>query len=99
MTVEERVAGLEATVGIVRDEVAELKGDVSDLHKLAVSIEVIAKETSNNSKKLDAIDERLNNVEAQPAKKYENYKEKIVTGIITGVIGALLGALISLVIK
>ena len=99
MTVEERVAALEAEHKNIYHQLDELKKQTNDIHELTASVKVVATETRNVSTKVDRMDERLQEIEKRPGNTFAQYKQQIITGIITGVIGAILGALMATIIK
>jgi hypothetical protein len=44
-----------------------------------------------HAKEVQAIDNRLSDIERKPAKRYEQVVSLIITGIVTAVLGVLLG--------
>ncbi len=99
MTIEERVAALEAEHKNIYHQLDELKKQTADMHELTASVKVIASEMKNVSTKVDSMDERLSEIEKEPVKAFTHYKQQIIGYIITGVIGALLGALMAAIIR
>lgn len=65
----------------VRELTIEIKHMREDYQKLA----------ETHAKEVQAIDNRLSEVERKPAKRYEQVLTVIVTGIVTAVLGVLLG--------
>lgn len=99
LTIEERVAVLEANYNQLHDNLCDINDKVDDIHELSSAIKVIAAETKNISEKVDKIDDRLSDVEKQPAKSFTHYKQLIVGGIITCLVSALVTSILMLVIK
>lgn len=71
-----------------QDEIYELTNAVN---KLAVSVEFMAKEQSEQGKRLDTL-------EKEPAENAKYYKRTIISCVITTLVGAVIGALIALLI-
>ncbi len=99
MTIEERVAVLEAGQKQTAIQLSDLSGKVDDIHELSASIKVIAAETQNISTKVDKIDDRLSDVEKKDVKAFTHYKQLIVGCLITGVLTAIITAIITAVVK
>ena len=99
MTIEERVAVLEAGQKQTSNQLSDLISKVDDIHELSASIKVIAVETQNISTKVDKIDGRLMDVERKDVKAFTHYKQLIFGCIITGVLSALASAIITAVLK
>lgn len=60
----------------------------AQIGELVASVKVLATNMENMSKELSKQGERLEAIEAQPAKRWET----VITSIITGLIGAAIGA-------
>lgn len=65
----------------VRELTIEIKHMREDYQKLA----------ETHAKEVQAIDNRLSEVEKKPVKRYEQVVSLIITGIVTAVLGILLG--------
>lgn len=65
----------------VRELTIEIKHMREDYQKLA----------ETHAKEVQAIDNRLSDIERKPAKRYEQVVNLIITGIVTAVLGVLLG--------
>lgn len=65
----------------VRELTIEIKHMREDYQKLA----------ETHAKEVQAIDNRLSDIERKPAKRYEQVVSLIITGIVTAVLGVLLG--------
>lgn len=65
----------------VRELTIEIKHMREDYQKLA----------ETHAKEVQAIDNRLSEVEKKPVKRYEQVVSLIITGIVTAVLGVLLG--------
>ncbi len=65
----------------VRELTIEIKHMREDYQKLA----------ETHAKEVQAIDNRLSDIERNPAKRYEQVVSLIITGIVTAVLGVLLG--------
>lgn len=99
MTPEERIAQLEANDKNIFHQLDEIKNEQKDQRKLVIAVEKIATETKQISEKVDRIDNRISIVEAEPGRKYNKYKETIITSIITLIVGLIIGGLFSLIMK
>lgn len=107
---EERLALCEANDKNIFHQLAEIKDELKDQRTLVVAVEKIATETKQISEKVDRIDKRTGDhaekiearvatLEAEPARKYNKYKETLITSIITLVVGLVIGGLLALVMK
>ena len=83
----------------LQHQVDEVKADVSDIHRLATAVEVIAINTKNTDEKVCRIDNRLKAIESEPLKELKDYRGAIVKAVITGVAGAIIGALMTLIVR
>jgi hypothetical protein len=80
----------------------ELESDVKNNNTLALNVRELTIEIKHmredyqklaetHAKEVQAIDNRLSEVERKPAKRYEQVVSLIITGIVTTVLGVLLG--------
>ena len=99
MTIEEKVAALEAHGKDIDREIGEIKSELKDLRGLTAAIERLAVSVQSMSEKVDKIDTRLESVESEPADSFKHYKRVIIGCIITGVIGVLVGSLLALILR
>jgi len=97
MTIEEKVAAMEAHESDIDRQISEIKGELKDLRGLTAAIERLAVSVKSMSEKVDKIDGRLASVESEPADEYRHYKRLAIGGIITGVIGWLFALITTLV--
>lgn len=107
---EERLALCEANDKNIFHQLDEIKDELKDQRTLVVAVEKIATETKQISEKVDRIDKRTGDhaekiearvatLEAEPARKYNKYKETLITSIITLVVGLVIGGLLALIFK
>lgn len=99
MEIHERLATLEANDKTIFHQLDEMKAEVHDIHKLATSVELIAKQTVDINKKVDNIDKRLDKVERAPNEDFRYYKRVAISCFVTGIISAILGAVLALILK
>lgn len=98
-TTEERLANLEANEKNIFHQLDEIKDEQKDQRRLIVAVEQLAAKTDGIAEKVDRIDQRISSVEAEPGRKFNKYKETIITAIITLIVGAIVGGLIAMLIK
>ena len=98
-TTEERLTALETNQKAIFHQIDETKASIGVLQELTASVKLIAAENQNISKKVDKIDNRLNEIEKQPGKKWEDLKGKVVACVITGVLSALVAAGLAVILK
>lgn len=99
MTNEERIAALEANDKTIFKQLDEIKNEQKDQRRLVVAVEQIAAKQDQIGEKVDRIDQRISAVEAEPVRKYNKYKETIITSIITLIVGLIIGGLLTMIIK
>ena len=96
---EARFARLEENEKTLFHRLDEQREELKNLTRLTVAVEKIAVKTDQIGEKVSGIETRLDSVEKAPAKKWEKFKQSVLTSIVTGVIGILIGAILALVIK
>ena len=97
MTIEEKVAAMEAHEIDIDRQIKEIKEELKDLRELTSAVNGLAISINAMSEKVDKIDRRLESVESEPADEYRHYKRLAIGGIITGVIGWLFALITTLV--
>lgn len=105
-TTDERLSALEANEKNIFHQLDEIKQEQKDQRQLIVVVEQIASKTNVISGKVTEVNEtvvqindRVTNLEQEPARAYKKYKETIFTSIITLIIGAVVGGLLALLLK
>ncbi len=98
-TTDERLSALETNEKNIFHQLDEIKQEQKDQRQLIVVVEQIASKTNVIAGKVNQIDERMTNLEQEPARAYKKYKETIFTSIITLIIGAVVGGLLALLLK
>lgn len=98
-TTEERLSALETDQKNIFHQLNEIKQEQKDQRQLIVVVEQIASKTNVIAGKVNQIDERMTNLEQEPARAYKKYKETIFSSIITLIIGAVVGGLLALLLK
>lgn len=71
----------------------KLEKDSESLHKLATSVEVLAKNQDRFDAKLDKIDTKVENLEQKPARRLESIIGYILAALSSGVVGYLISHL------
>jgi len=99
MTTEERLAKLETNQSTLFHYIESIQTEMKDIRQLVTAVEKIATKVEAIEGKVDGIDQRMTNVEIAPAKKFDKYKEVIVSTIISLILGGLFGALLALVLR
>ena len=97
MTIEEKVAAMEAHGKDIDRQISDIKEELKDLRELTSAVNGLAISIKAMSEKVDKIDGRLESVESEPADEYRHYKRLAIGGIITGVIGWLFALITTLV--
>lgn len=98
-TTDERLSALEANEKNIFHQLDEIKQEQKDQRQLIVVVEQIASKTNVIAGKVNQIDERMTNLEQEPARAYKKYKETIITSVITLILGAIVGGLLALLLK
>lgn len=98
-TTEERLSALETDQKNIFHQLDEIKQEQKDQRQLIVVVEQIASKTNVIAGKVNQIDERMTNLEQEPARAYKKYKETIITSVITLILGAIVGGLLALLLK
>lgn len=98
-TTDERLSALETNEKNIFHQLDEIKQEQKDQRQLIVVVEQIASKTNVIAGKVNQIDERMTNLEQEPARAFKKYKETIFTSIITLIIGAVVGGLLALLLK
>lgn len=99
MTTEERLAKLETNQSTLFHYIENLQTELKDIRQLVTAVEKIATKVETIEGKVNSIDSRMTDVETAPAKKFDKYKEVIVSTIISLLLGGVIGALLALIIK
>lgn len=105
-TTDERLSALEANEKNIFHQLDEIKQEQKDQRQLIVVVEQIASKTNVISGKVTEVNEtvvqindRVTNLEQEPARAYKKYKETIITSVITLILGAIVGGLLALLLK
>ena len=99
MNFEERVQALEVKAAVLESRLGKIEADVSDIHRLATAAELLAQQMTQMQSTIDGIGDRLDGLEAAPAKTYYSIRTTIISSIITAIIGAVAGGVLALIIK
>lgn len=99
MNFEAQIQELEVKVAVLGTRLGTIEADVSDIHRLATAAELLAQQMSQMQSTIDGIGDRLDGLEAAPAKSYYSIKTTIISSVITAIIGALAGGLLALIVK
>lgn len=93
MDIETLALGLQETKDrSLRNEgrIKKLETEHETLHSLATSVAVMAEQMKSMNTKVGVLTDKVDELEAKPAKRWET----VVTAILTGIAGALLGAVL-----
>ena len=96
---EERIAKCEANDSNIFHQLDEIKSEVKDIRKLTGAVEMMAEQMREVNTKVTKIENRMDEVDAEPRKNYQHYKRVIVDCVLTGIVGALLGAILVMILK
>lgn len=96
---EERIAKCEANDENIFHQLNEIKSEVKDIRKLTGAVEMMAEQMREVNTKVTKIENRMDEVDAEPRKNYQHYKRVVVDCILTGIAGALLGAILVMILK
>lgn len=98
MEMNERVCALEV-------KVEAMEKDISDIHRLTTAVELLAQQMQQmqqlqqkTQKSVDSVSSRLDNLEAEPARRYTSIKATVISSLITAVVGAVAGWLLAQII-
>lgn len=76
-----------------------MENKIESIYELAVSVKEIAVEVKAMRTDINKIDDRVCNIEKEPAENYKDIKNKIVGQVVTFVVGAILTALAFYIFK
>ena len=82
---------IEHRISLLEQEDKSVRRRLDNLEKLVQSVHIIASELKAMRQDVNGIDERVNEIERKPQKRYET----LVTAIITALVGAVVGFLLS----
>ena len=96
MELTERVAALETDQRNLFHRLDELKRDVSDIHRLTVSVELIARRTEETADRVASIDRRLETVEKEPAEAAKYLRRTVIACLVSAAAGYAVSALLGI---
>lgn len=99
MNFEERLQQMEVKTAVLESRLGKIEADVADIHRLATATELLAQQMAQMQSKMDGIGERLDSIEAAPARQYTSIKTTIISSVVTTIMGVVIGGLLALIIK
>lgn len=90
----ERLTKGEASIKSAHHRIDSLEKLADSVNQLAMSTNQLAIETKALREDYQSADERLENLEDKPIKRYETFVTALLTGIATGVVGYLLALIL-----
>lgn len=89
----ERLTAGESSIKSAHHRIDNFEKLAESVNKIAMSTAQIATETKALREDYEKADERINNLEHKPIKRYETFVTALLTGLGTGIVGFLLGCL------
>ena len=96
-----KIAEHEKEIGSLKHRVADLEELTKTIHELTLSVQELAiniqnmiKEQDRYSKTQEQMLEKIDKLEEQPAKKWDNLTTVVLTALVTGVISFLLSTIL-----
>ena len=86
IALDERVTRHTEQIKTCFSQIAEAKSMAESVHRLAVNVELLARDQKTTIAKVDVLTNKIDEIEDKPAKKWENAVSVAVTAIITALI-------------
>lgn len=77
-----------------KGRIEKLEKETDALHKLATSVELIAQESKQTNKKIDALSADVNSLKSEPKRKWD----LLISGLVSASVGLVLGFLFNMFI-
>ncbi len=90
---EERLTAVEARAKSNTRRIDKIEKQTEAINRLATSVEVMATKQDGMVGTLNRLDEKVENIESKPAKRWEAISEKVILTVVGTVIGAVIGTL------
>ena len=90
----ERLTACESSNKSAHHRIDNLERMADSVHEIAISSNQTVSEIKALREDFKKVDERVNNLEQKPIKRYETVITAILTGFGTGIIGYILGVLL-----
>lgn len=87
---EKRLADVENRAKSNTKRLDKLEESTEAINKLATSVEVMATKQDGIVTTLERLDTKVENIEAKPAKRWENIVEKVIVAVVAALVGAAL---------
>lgn len=87
---EKRLADVENRAKSNTKRLDKLEESTEAINKLATSVEVMATKQDGIVTTLERLDKKVENIEAKPAKRWENIVEKVIVAVVAALVGAAL---------
>lgn len=94
MALDERVTRHTEQIKTAFNQIVETRAITDSVHKLATSVEILAREQKMTNEKVDSLSDDMEELKARPTAAYEKVKLAIVTALISGVVGYVLKYLV-----
>ena len=86
IVLDERVTRHTEQIKTCFSQIAEAKSMSESVHKLATTVELLARDQKTTINKVDALTNKLDEIEGKPAKRWENVVSVAITAIVTALI-------------
>lgn len=95
----ERLVEVEQRAKSNTKRIDEHDGKLEDIHDLTFAVKELANETKLMREDVNNLNNRVANIESEPAKEYKDIKKNIRNQIITFILGAILSGIGVMIFK
>lgn len=95
----ERLARIEAEQRDFARRLAADEEKLEDIHELTTSVKLIAQQNAQIERKQDELGKQLEELRAEPGKKYMSMRAALVSALVTLVVGGVGGYVLNLLLK
>lgn len=95
----ERLVEVEQRAKSNTKRIDEHDGKLEDIHELTFAVKELANETKLMREDVNSLNNRVANIESEPAKEYKDIKKNIRNQIITFILGAILSGIGVMIFK
>ena len=94
VALDERVTRHTEQIKTCFNQIGEVRSIAESVHKLATSVEILAREQQLTNEKVDCLSDDMDELKAKPMANYEKVRLTIVTALASGIVGYALKFLV-----
>ena len=94
VALDERVTRHTEQIKTCFNQIGEVRSIAESVHKLATSVEILAREQQLTNEKVDCLSDDMDELKTKPMANYEKVRLTIITALASGVVGYLLKFLV-----